>query len=264
MITFRKISISAGVVLLAVFFVYTIFWFIVAAQINKQIETLWVSMSAGGAKIEGEKPSVYGYPFPPAVTFSGQITEQNGTLWTFPELSYHGFPVAGFSMALDAPKGFSLQGVLFPQPIKVDEGYIYVTLPRNLPANMNVAHLRSWQQAGGHIPIDALLFKSGNLLIRGNGFFSLDDKLQLAGEVDARIDGMDDLLQELSTRGILKGGSVSMAQSFLTALSQQDPETGSNYFITQIKIQKRGVFFGPLRIGFMPEIVWDSGEKVSE
>lgn len=260
----KKISIAAGIILVAVFAVYTIFWFIVSAQINKQIDTIWVSMSAGGAKIVGEKPSVSGYPFPPTVIFSGQITEENGTLWTFPELSYRGFPVAGFSMGLDAPKGFSLQGALFPRPVNIDEGYIYLTLPRDLPGNMNVRNLTVWQQSGSHIPINALLFKSGNLLIRGNGFFALDDKLQLAGEVDARIDGMDELLQELSARGILKGGSISMAQSFLTALSQQDPQTGSNYFVTQIKIQKRGVFFGPLRIGYMPEIVWNAGEKASQ
>lgn len=260
----KKLGIGLLSIALLIFAAYSAFWFVVAKQIDEQIATIWVSMGAAGAKTDAVKPKAHGYPFPPIVTFKGDITEENGTLWTFPELTYRGFPLPGFKMALDAPQGFGIQGALFPQPVSVDEGYISITLPTNLPGNMTVENLTAWQQAGGQIPIDALYFRSGELKIQGLGYLNLDEQLQLAGQVDARIVGMGMLLQDLTSRGILNGGSAVMAQNFLNVLSQEDPVTKERFFVTQIKIQKRGVFFGPLRIGYMPEINWEAGEKVSE
>ena len=260
----KKVGIGLLSIAILAFAAYSAFWFVVARQIDGQISTIWVSMGAAGAKTDAVQPKVHGYPFPPTVTFKGDITEENGTLWSFPELTYRGFPLPGFKMALNAPQGFGIQGVMFPHPVSVDEGYISIVLPTNLPGNMNVENLTVWQQAGGLIPIEALYFRSGELKIQGMGQLNLDEQLQLAGHVDARIVGMGNLLEDLTARGVLKGGSAVMAQNFLNVLSQEDPVTKERFFVTQIKIQKRGVFFGPLRIGYMPEINWEAGEKVSE
>jgi hypothetical protein len=260
----KKIGIFCFVIAALVFAAYSAFWVVVARQLDAQFDTIWVSMGAAGAQTDATKPTAYGYPFPPTITFTGAITEENGTRWTFPELTYRGFPIPGFRMALDAPQGFGIQGPLFPQPVTVDAGYISIALPTDLPRNMDVKNLTAWQQAGGSIPIEALYFKSGELRIEGAGHVTLDEQLQLAGQVDARVVGMGMLLQDLSAREILKGGSVVMAQNFLNALSQEDPVTGERFFVAQIKIQKQGVFFGPLRIGYVPEIMWEAGEQASE
>lgn len=260
----KKLGIIFFIAIALAFAAYSAFWVVVAKQIDSQISTVWVSMGAAGTKTDGVQPKVSGYPFPPTVTFKGTVTAEDGTRWTFPELTYRGFPLPAFHMALNAPQGFGIQGALFPQPVSVDEGYLSIILPSNLPGSMSIENLTAWQQAGGVIPIEALYFRAGELKIQGMGKLNLDEQLQLAGQVDARIVGMGMLLQDLTARGVLQGGSAVMAQNFLNVLSQEDPVTKEKFFVTQIKIQKRGVFFGPLRIGYVPEINWQAGEKVSE
>lgn len=257
----------AGVVLTLLtagaFLLYGVFWWTVAAQISAQVDTLWVSMGAGGAKTDAEKPEPYGFPGSPAITFKGSVTEANGTIWTFPELTYRGFPIPGFRMSLETPKGFSIQGPLFPNPIEISEGSLFILLPRDLPQSMKVAPLRAWQQKGGMIPVEYLQIRSGDLNVLGRGHLELDENLQLAGTIDSRITGMETMLQTLSDRGILKGQSAVMAQSFLQMLVKVDPVTNEKFFDTQIRIQKRGVFLGPLRIGYMPEILWDAADHTT-
>lgn len=260
----KKTGIALGVLGVLLFAAYAAFWWTVSSQISRQLDTLWVSMGAGGATTTADKPEPYGFPAPPTITFKGSITEANGTIWTFPELTYRGFPLPGFMMALETPKGFSIQGPLFPHPIEISEASLFILLPHDLPSSMNTSTLRSWQEKGGTIPVEYLLVKSGDLNVLGQGFFALDQQLQLAATINTRITGMNSLMATLSEKGILKGDAAGMAQNFLKMLTKVDPVTQQEYFDSQIKIQKRGVFLGPLRIGYMPEIVWDAAADQAE
>ena len=260
----KKTGIVLASLAVLLFAAYSAFWWTVSSQISRQIDTLWISMGAGGATTTAEKPEPYGFPAPPTITFKGTVTEANGTIWNFPDLTYRGFPLPGFMMALETPQGFSIQGPMFPHPIEISEASLFVLLPHDLPGSMNSETLRVWQEKGGTIPIEYLLIKSGELNVLGQGFFALDEQLQLAGTVNARITGMESLMATLTEKGVLKGEGAVMAQSFLQMLTKVDPVTQQKFFDTQIKIQKRGVFLGPLRIGYMPEIVWDAAPTQPE
>lgn len=256
----KKISVTLATLLAVIALAYAVFWWTVAKQISAQIDTLWISMTAGGAQIEGAKPEPYGFPWPPAVTFSGTITEANGTVWDLPELTLHGFPLPDSRVGLDAPKGLTLQGPLFPRPVQISLARLLVFLPANLPRSMSIQDLSAWQQAKGEIPIEYLELRAGELNISGGGALQLDTDLQIAGSIAIRITGMEAMLQELAERGILKGQGAQAAQSFLQLLTQVDPVTQQKYFDSEIKIQRRGVYLGPLRLGSLPEIKWDAAQ----
>ena len=69
------------------------------------------------------------------------------------------------------------------------------------------------------------------------------------------------LLADLTEKGVIKGKSAVMAQSFLQMLIQRDPVTGETFFVTGIRIQNRGVFLGPLRVASLPEPPWNDGHR---
>ncbi len=235
---------------------YYVVWFKVANELSRQVDSGWAATEAAGASIIGNKPRVAGFPFTPTVTFSGMITEKNGTAWTFPEITFKGFPLPGFSQHLEAPKGLEITGPLFPRPIQLDEAYLTIKLPLNLPTAFNETSVRAWQKTNGEMPVERISFKAKELNVKGQGVLSLDDKLQPSGQIMTRVSGMDALLADLTEQGIMKGQSAIMAQSFLQMINQKDPQTGEVYFETPIRIQNRGVFLGPMRVGNLPEIVW--------
>ncbi len=236
---------------------YYVVWFKLATELTHQVDSAWESTQASGASIIGEKPKIKGFPFAPTVSFSGTITEVNGTVWAFPKLEFRGFPLPGFSQNLEASDGLEISGRLFPRPIKLDEAYLTIKLPLNLPTTFNETSIRAWQQAEGEMPVERLSFKAKELSVDGKGVLSLDDKLQPSGQIMTRVVGMDALLADLTEQGILKGQSAIMAQSFLQMINQRDPQTGETYFETPIRIQNRGIFLGPMRVGNLPEIVWE-------
>ena len=201
------------------------------------------------------------FPFPPTVSFQGTVTDPTKTVWTIPNAVYRGFPVQGFPMKLDMPAGLTISGPAFPQPVVLTEVQLGIQLPFNLPRSFNAGDLKVWQATGEHISIKKLHVKSDMLTIDGQGFVGLDDKLQLSGLITSRVAGLDALLADLTEKGIIKGKSAVMAQSFLQMLIQRDPVTGETFFVTGIRIQNRGVFLGPLRVASLPEPPWNDGHR---
>jgi hypothetical protein len=235
---------------------YYVVWFKLATELDRQVDSAWQETQASGATIVGIKPKVAGFPFAPTVTFSGTITEKNGTGWSLPKITFRGFPLPGFAQHLEAPQGLEISGPLFPRSIQLDEAFLTIRLPLNLPTAFNETSVRAWQQANGEMPVERISFKAKELSVSGQGVLSLDDKLQPSGQIMTRVVGMDALLADLTEQGVMKGQSAIMAQSFLQMINQKDPQTGEVYFETPIRIQNRGVFLGPMRVGNLPEIVW--------
>lgn len=235
---------------------YYVFWFTLATALTQQVDSGWEATEASGARIIGEKPKVGGFPFAPKVTFSGMITESNLTSWSIPKIEFRGYPLPGFTQYLELPKGVEISGPAFRRPVVLDEAYLTVRLPLNLPTTFNETTVRAWQQAQGALPVERISFKAKELSVTGSGVLSLDEKLQPSGQIMTRVVGMDALLADLTEEGILKGQSAIMAQSFLQMINQKDPETGEVYFETPIRVQNRGIFLGPMRVATLPEIVW--------
>lgn len=252
----KKLLFVALPLLLIALGVYTVIWYKIAAEIERQVGIAWTDIEAKGAKITAERPKPYGYPFTPMVSFRGSITEGNGRLWTIPEITLRGFFVPGSDVQLLLPAGATLNGPDFPRPIVVQTAGLRAHIPGNMPRAFTQSALKAWQQAGGEIPIREAAFQSDPLRGRGEGALYLDSSLQIAGSLQVRIFGMGDLLADLTERGILQGRSALTAQSFLQLLNQTDPVTGETFFDAPLKIQNRGVFIGPMRVGIIPEIFW--------
>ncbi len=253
----RIASYSLVALLLVGIVLYFVVWIKLASALSHQVDSAWESAEISGARIVGQKPLVKGFPFTPVVSFSGSITETNGTQWSFQKIEFKGFPLPGFSQHLEVPQGLEISGPMFPRSIQLDEAYLTIKLPLNLPTTYTETSMRAWQQANGEMPVERLSFKAKELSVNGQGVLNLDDKLQPSGQIMTRVVGMDALLADLTEQGILKGQSAIMAQSFLQLINQKDPQTGEVYFETPVRIQNRGIFLGPMRVGNLPEIVWE-------
>ena len=241
--------------------IYHAFWKQLEKHINQQIDTIWVDAQTSGMAITGEKPRLEGYPGVPVVRFQGSITDATGLTMNFPDITYRGFPVPGSRMTLDMPSGVTMTGPVLPEPVVVREAHLYIKLPYNLPSGPEEAYIRAWQANGGTIPIESLYLKTDLVRMAGEGFIGLDEQLQLAGTINAKVVGLDALMADLTEKKIMEGRSAIMAQSFLQMLIQHDPVTQEPYVQTAIRIQNRGVFLGPLRVASLPELFWNNGSQ---
>lgn len=240
---------------------YIFIWDASNKILSRQVDALWNSMENSGAKIVGDKPQVRGFPGKPRLEFSGSITEFNGTQWEIPQLIYSGFPLPSSDLHFQMPQGFVLSGPLMKRTIKIDEVTLNFTIPIYLPSNGSREEIEVWQKNGGHFPINLLKVRAGPTDMLAAGHIKLDERLQIAGELQARVEGMDVLLADLTEQGVLKGTSAMTAQNFLRMLMEKDPATGKEFFPTTITIQKNGIFIGPLRVGSLPELTWSSGNQ---
>jgi hypothetical protein len=251
----------AILLILLAFAGYAYVWRHIADRIDQQIDIAWSDAESFGIVITGEKPQVYGFPFFPTISFQGTVTGPAQTTLTIPEAILRGFPVQGFPVKMEMPSGLTINSPGFLQPIVVTEARFRIQLPFNLPRSFNQADLKAWQATGEHIPIKELHIKSSLLSIDGEGYIGLDDKLEISGLITSRVAGMDALLADMTEKGVIKGKSAVMAQSFLQMLIQRDPVTGETFFVTGIRIQNRGVFLGPLRVASLPEPHWNSDNQ---
>lgn len=238
---------------------YIVFWKNLETQVNGQIDILWADAQSSGVIITGEKPRVSGFPFIPRIHFQGTITDATGLLLTCPDITYSGFPVPGSRMKLDFPAGLTVSGAGLPQPTIVNEAHLYIRLPYNLPRGAEEAQIRAWQASGGTVPVESLHIKTDLLDVSAEGTVGLDEQLQISGLLNARIAGLDALLADLSEKGVIRGQNAIAAQSVLQMLIQRDPVTGETFFQTAIRLQNRGVYLGPLRVGSLPELFWNNG-----
>lgn len=246
-----------GALLLFGVVAYYMFWFSVAAEIERQIDLAWDKAQVQGVTITGQKPRVKGFPGYPQIYFSGFVYEQNGTQWTLPAVYLRGFPVPGFDVALEMPQGMSIGGKPYPHPVELDRFFLSIHLPSQMPASTDVKEIRAWQQSGHVIPVNMIAFKVKEMMVQGQGQVGLDERLQITGQIMTRVVGFDSLLADLTEKGMMKGKSAVMAQSFLQIINQKDPKSGETFFDTPIRIQNHGVFLGPLRVATLAPMVWE-------
>lgn len=248
-------SLSGIIVLL--FFLYSLMWYLVAKQTQKQIDALWENAAGSGVQISGEKPIVGGYPSPPTIHFEGKILDSQGIEWTIPSFELLGFFVPGQVLYAELPKGATISGEDLPEKkINITAAALRVRLPEDLPMSLREAPIKEWQQNSGSIAIEWISVVAPPLSFDGNGTIGLDEKLQISADIPLQIKGVDVLIANLTERKIITGKEALMVQGLAQVLNEKDPETGEPIMNANLSIQKRGVFIGPMRIATLPHIIW--------
>jgi hypothetical protein len=246
----------SGIIVL-VFCLYSLMWYLVAKQTQKQIDALWQNAAISDIKISGDKPRVGGYPFPPAIHFEGTITDGQGNEWTIPALDFLGFFIPAQTIYAELPQGATITGEMIPEKkINITAAALKIFLPEDLPMSLNEQSIKAWQKSEGHISVQWVSVVAPPLSFEGNGTIGLDEKLQISADIPLQIKGLDILIANLAEKKIITGKEALMVQGLAQVLNEKDPKTGEPIMNANLSIQKRGVFIGPMRIATLQEIVW--------
>jgi len=240
------------IVFTIVLIIYTFGWFALTKQIEAHINSI---NRQEIVIITGNLPRFSGYPSVPKASFAGSIAHKSGLLIETPNILYTGFPTVGQVQTLEGPEGLKISAKFLDRDLNFDYAYLQMRLPRHLPISGRVEDIKSWQKSNDPFIIRQIVLKTGEIYARGDGTLSLDDDLQLAAEINARVVGIDILFDEMAKEQGEK--SIIMARNFFNMLSKIDEKTGEKYFETTLKIQKQGVYFGPMRISGLPKLIWE-------
>lgn len=263
---FKYLLVFCVLVIVAVAGIYCISWYFVARNMQDHIDVFWAELPIqNNFKIEGEKPVVTGFPFPPEVIFSGMISGKiplnegisPDVIFNIPELKLVGFPLPGLTLYLEAAKGIDVSERYSGNGINIDYALLNFTLPTQIPETMIYNDIKEWQKLDDSLIFNHVFFKSGDVSINGNGYAGLNSDLDLNIRIETRVKGMEALFNRLAENSKIKQKDLAIAQNFLKMIASTDPETGESYFDTGFFIQNNGIFIGPMRIGQIPPINWD-------
>ncbi len=258
------VAVFTGTILL-VAAAYSAGWYMVAKNIQMQIDALWADLpNHPEIFVQGEKPVVHGFPAPPKYTFSGTIV---GTLnigngatpdiaLEIPELDVVGFPLTGLSVYIEAPKGLVLSERQSGNGLMINYALLNFTLPFHMPENTRYSGIQKWQQLDDPFVIDKLFIVSQDVSIDGHGILGLDQDLQPDLRIEARIKGMDELFDRLAENTKIEKKGLDIAKKFLKMIIKTDEQSGEQFFETGFYIQSLGLFVGPMRIGQIEPIHW--------
>ena len=247
----KVVLITASLVSIGIFTIYSFAWFALTKQIEAHINR---TMQQKIVTVTGNPPQFTGYPSVPHAHFSGTIEHKSGLQIITPEINYTGFPTVGQLHTFDAPKGLKITANFLERDLNFDYAFLQFRIPHALPASERKDDMQAWQKLNAPITINQIILKSGNIYARGDGIISLDEDLQIAADINARVIGMDVLFDELEKEQGAK--SIALARNFFNMMSQIDEKTGEKYFETTLKIQKQGMYFGPMRISGLPKLIW--------
>lgn len=247
----KGIAITLLLIVLVLFSIYSLAWYSFTKRTEAYLNAIWQDKE--NFTITGEQPRFSGYPLVPTAKFSGTFEQVAGIKIDTPELIFTGFPVPHQIQIFDAPQGLKISSPYLERDLNFDYAYLQFVAPR-IPASDKRDDVAAWQKGGHQMIIQNVVLKSGNIYARGSGTLGLDDDLQLTADINARVIGMDTLLDTIAQDKGEK--TIAIARNLLNMMTQIDPKTGEKYFETTLKIQKRGLYFGPMRISGLPELKW--------
>lgn len=248
----KGLCIAVIAISILIFGIYSLAWFAVTKQISAYINHI---VQQKEVTVTGDIPHFIGYPSVPEAHFSGIIEHKSGMKVITSELNYRGFPTLGQVQTLESLKGLKISANFLEQDLNFDYAFLQLRLPYRLPASNKKEDVQAWQTLNSPIKIHQIILKSGNIYARGDGTIFLDEDLQISADINARVVGLDIFLDELEkTQG---SKSIALARNFYNMMSAIDEKTGEKYFETTLKIQKQGIFFGPMRVSGLPKLVWE-------
>jgi hypothetical protein len=255
-----KAALFVSAIIFCSLLTYSGAWFFMAAQIREQIAALPEQAAKNGIVIDGAFSDVSGFPFSPAVHFSGRLRAPDSTL-VIPDLLARGFPLPGQTIRLTAPQGAHLEPGTNGRIVDSDlwaAQFISITgiIPSPLPRDGTIESLKIWRDEGGQIVITSFALHKETLDVKGRGVLTLDDALQPAGEVHAEIGGYEDFIGYLKRKNLIKRKQEFFVQAALGVLARTNPATGARYLAADLTLQKQELFLGPLEVLELSSVQW--------
>lgn len=235
---------------------YTVFWHVAAKQIETEVRGLYEQLADNGYRVEGEFPTITGFPDKHRISFSGWIESDDFSL-IIPSLKIYGFPIQRQTLTVTIEDGVYLEGNSIDSDLyAIDHASVTFSLPKTLPHSITVESLREWNFTNPRIDIEHFSFQKNTLSAEGHGFLSLDDDLQPQGELTTNTEGHRAFLGFLQRKNVIDSKEAMIAGTVLNGLSQHNSETGEQYLQTIFVVRGRQILLGPLSIAEVPVIEW--------
>jgi len=237
--------------IIIIFSIYTAAWFTFTKRAEITLSQIFHNPSF---TVTGDIPTFSNYPFTPTAKFSGTLQHQSGLKIESPSLTFSGFPAPRQIQILEAEQGLKLSSGFLERDLDFNYAYLQFRMPVSVPVSDSKQDVTNWQKSNDPIIVEQIVLNAGKVYARGSGTITLDDNLQINANINARVVGMDSLMDDMAKEQGEK--TIAVARSFLNMMSKVDDKTGERYFETTLKIEKRGVYFGPMLITRLPELVW--------
>ena len=250
------ITVICSTLLLAIFLGYAVFWFVLAAQIDNEIENFYISAAQSGIAIEGTPLQVTGFPGKHQLHFSGTLHQDNLTL-RIPSMEISGFPLFGQMILIDLPQGLSISEPSVDEDLwSLNYLNMSVLIPSALPAAATVESLRKWRDDGGNLEINSFSVHKGSLQLTGYGQLKFDSNLQVAGYANVVVRGHAAFLGYLEEKKLIDPRQKLITSSVFNGLSSQDKASGERFLKASLSIQNGKLLLGPIQIMTLPVIEW--------
>ncbi|MGE4528074.1 MAG: DUF2125 domain-containing protein [Rhodospirillaceae bacterium] len=111
--------------------------------------------------------------------------------------------------------------------------------------------LTAWRDAGGRVEVERIALKWGQASFAGYGALVLDDALQPAVSLVARVQSFVPLVDVLDEAGLIRQSDATLAR---LVIGRQMPQTGAGNL--SLSLRDGIVYAGPLALVRVPPIAW--------
>ncbi len=127
-----------------------------------------------------------------------------------------------------------------------------VIMGKIAPSGLLKETLIRWRDDGGTVELSALALDWGDLTLRTNGTFALDEDLQPEGAMVADIRGMDATMERL-----LAAGMIDSRAAFAARIANRALSFSGGSARMPLTLQKQRLFIGPAPVLRIKSVRWD-------
>jgi len=123
--------------------------------------------------------------------------------------------------------------------------------------------VQAWSNASGVIEFDQLDLAWASLGVSAKGTMAFTTDLQPEGAFSGKVDGLNDTIETLVTKGLIEQRQQAILRSSISVLSRPSSALGASAPIVPISIQGGGLYLGPVRILTIPTVSWPESTPTS-
>ena len=124
------------------------------------------------------------------------------------------------------------------------------------PGNTALAQAIAWHQQGGELDLRHFALHWGPLGLSANGKLVLDQQLQPAGQLTARVTGYDGTLDAMTQAGVLPGSAALAARAVLSLLAKPAANGQPSEVEVPLRLQHNMLFMQNMPLARVPVLDW--------
>ena len=117
------------------------------------------------------------------------------------------------------------------------------------------AIFKNWRDNGGKVMVDSVVLRGNPLAVSGSGNIYLDENMQPAGRLTAKITGLLPTINRFRDADLIRDSDAVVAKMTLAAFSQKTGD-GRSFLNLGVEVKENIIYLGPIAIGKFPPLTW--------